>query len=836
MLPKPDLCKTCPFAGDMMGYVPDEVRPIATVAYLAHHPGADEERVAVITGYHGHRNPLYQIESPRPLLGAEGYKVVNTYFPLAGLSREDVSLHHLIKCRYKHSNVLPRGAEYEDALQHCITHHLEIPPHVQVIIAPGAHAKEREYATKVHQLAQGTWEYTQGKGYPITDWRGFIGPTKFQGRHVYAVQHPYDYLRDALARFVGRLDWKRLGRLLSGGWPHPVPDRVVACPERRGDFTRVLQAALEQPEIMVDTEYIVENKLLTHVGAAWKSGDTVEGFQLEWIRGQATSVERAIFMRYWPQLCEKTCMGFWNAKADLPILQHNLHHTPRRFEDPMQAHAVLWPDMEHTYEFAASIYGRYNKLKHLAKTDMLLYHWGDMIDLVWIWEALKDEFKHDPQAEQKYRQQNLKLIPILLATESHGIRVNQRRITEALPTYRHLVEESEGLAGAYCGYPINVGSSPQVQVHLATEGITLKTIDKDVIAVQRSKYLPFEADYEEEHGFSSSYIMERVEHGAHPLLETRVMYATNAKIISNYLTPFGSCDRFYVEINIHTQAGGRHSVSRLGTIPPDLLDIVMPDEGEVFISFDWDAQEPRIQAAESGSRVLNAAFTQGEDIHTTFVCQLYGWSLPTDRRNPHTSAVDAEWRAAHAWGGKDDPRRVFAKTTRYEINYGGDGSKAAQKAIRMGVQPAIAKRAAQVLLESDPELVAWFRKIEREVERTHMIHSWDGGRRVWFWVDNADLAKKMKREARNFPPQGGGAGLHNLTIIEINEKVPEAKYVYGRHDSQTWRCQVGIWPRIYRQIKAIATQPRLINGVYIPFPATFKVMFDDGRVEKIREE
>ena len=83
----------------------------------------------------------------------------------------------------------------------------------------------------------------------------------------------------------------------------------------------------------------------------------------------------------------------------------------------MQAHAVLWPDMPHDYEFVASIYGKYPKLKHLSKENILLYHWGDLIDLVWIWEELKNEFKKEPKCEEKYRQQNLKVIPVVLTRE-----------------------------------------------------------------------------------------------------------------------------------------------------------------------------------------------------------------------------------------------------------------------------------------------------------------------------------------------------------------------------------------------------------------------------------
>ncbi len=808
--------------GDGYGWVPDEPKPLAKVALLAQNPGADEERGQMIVGYAGKRNPVYEQTTPRPLIGMSGYFLTTQLFPCAQITRNETSLHNVLKCRWNHTNTLPTGDMYEQAVAHCTKHHLEIPETVEVLVAHGAAA----------------WSHTQGSHLPVSEWRGFIGPRLYQGKRVYATLHTADLLRDPHARFVSRLDWKRLRRVIEGRWPLRVPESTLGRPQDRGLFIRTLEEACTQPEIMVDTEYIVDKQLMTHVGAAWRVGETVRGFQLEWLRGSATTIERGIFMRYWKIMCEKVCMGFWNAKADLPILQANLHQTPRSFEDPMQAHAVLWPDMDHDYAFVASIYGKYNKLKHLSKEDILLYHWGDCIDLVWIWEQLKEEFKNDQACEKRYREQNLKLIPILLGTEARGIRVHQSRIQEALPVYEALTQDAGALAASFAGYPINLGSPVQLISHLlSSEGVKLRSVDKDVVAAARAKYLPFDSDEEEANGFSFEYVTQRIAQGAHPLLETRTMYAQNSQVITHYLLPLSQVGRCYPSINIHTQAGGRHSTTNppLATLPNDLRDIILPDEGQVWIGWDWDAQEPRIQGAESGSRILAAAFNEGHDIHTLFVCQLYGWDYPTDRRDPHGSEADRTWRHTHQWGGKDDPRRVFAKTTRYEINYGGDGSQAAKKAVRMGIEPAVAKKAAQVLMESDPDLAGWFRRVEHDVVRTHVVRSWAGSRRIFYWVDSWSNPDEMRRQARNFPPQGGGADLYNLTIVEIAEKVPAAKFVFGMHDSMWFSLAKETWFEHFSEIKRIATQHRLINNTLVAFPGTFKVMYDDGKVEKVKE-
>lgn len=828
---KPKSCESCPLFNVGHGFVPDDSKD-SQVSILALSPSKDDVQGRHLVGYAGKGQPVYETTTPKPFIGAAGWLLDQTYLPAAGLTRDQVSLHHILKCYTPHP---PTGDTLQSAMHHCIKKHLNITDESKVLVTMG---KE-------------PWELFQGS-LPLTDWRGFQGPKKLgDGKCVvYATHHPKDLYGDPHLRFITRLDWKKIPSILKGEWPLEIPKQCIASPATRGEFIRLLEEALCQPEILCDTEYIPSNGLLTHVGAAWKLSSNmvskdglstsqkpiVRGFQLEWVHGAATSVERGIFMRFWPLLCKKVTMGFWNAKADLKVLEENLHCIPDQIEDPMQAHSVLWPDMPHDFEFVASIYGKYPKLKHLSKQDMLLYHWGDCIDLVWIWEQLKKEFQYEKKCEEKYRGQNLKLIPIILRREREGIKVNEQRVKEAIPAYETLTQSSQILAQAYCGFPINLGSTGQLAQYLgSSEGLKLRSMDQDAVAVVRSKFLPFDADHEDKEGFSVGYVCERVRQDAHLLLELRMMYAKNEKINNSYLGPLLGVGRVYPQINFHTQVTGRHSTTSpaLATFPNNLRDTVMPDPGQVWIGWDWDAQEPRIQWGESGSRVLESAFNAGCDIHTMFVCDLYGWERPSDLRDPHGSSVDHGWRQAHSWGGKDDPRRVFAKQVRYEINYDHTEKayNAQQKAIRMGIEPGIAKKAAETLLNSDPKLRQWFRKIMKEGEKTKITRSWGGGRRVYYWADG--FSKSALNEMRNYPLQAGGADLYNLTIVEISERLKNAHFVYGLHDSMWFSVPVSSLQPCFITIKEIATQPRLINGRMIPFPASWKVMYDDGHVEKL---
>ena len=77
--------------------------------------------------------------------------------------------------------------------------------------------------------------------------------------------------------------------------------------------------------------------------------------------------------------------------------------------------------------------------------------------------------------------------------------------------------------------------------------------------------------------------------------------------------------------------------------------------------------------------------------------------------------------------------------------------------------------------------------------------------------------------------------MYNLTLVEVSEKVPQARFVYGMHDSMWFSVAKDRWYEHFSEIKRIATQHRLINNTLVAFPASFKVMDDQGRVEKVKE-
>ena len=176
---------------------------------------------------------------------------------------------------------------------------------------------------------------------------------------VYCVLHPADLFHDRSMLLPSRMDWARLGKLLQSKWPLPIPERTVFSTSDEVHATFDILDTL--PWVVVDTEYGRESKFLNLVGiGGWQdgtqqseSGGSIVGGQLEWHDSEAQKGTRQAFIQRYARLIQRTPVWFWNAKADLPVLQQNLHVGGSRFvdytrfEDGMLLHHVLWSDQAH---------------------------------------------------------------------------------------------------------------------------------------------------------------------------------------------------------------------------------------------------------------------------------------------------------------------------------------------------------------------------------------------------------------------------------------------------------------------------------------------------------
>jgi hypothetical protein len=143
----------------------------------------------------------------------------------------------------------------------------------------------------------------------------------------------------------------------------------------------------------------------------------------------------------------------------------------------------------------------------------------------------------------------LKLTKHIYTRESEGLRVNKARVEPAIQMYQAKIDEAERLAKAYCGWDINLGSNTQLGYWLYDveqlksqrsknkKTKAARSVDKDAVASLRAAVLPFDGDYEANNSITEEYVTQRLQDGAHPLLEARVLFSEAEQVMGHYLKP-----------------------------------------------------------------------------------------------------------------------------------------------------------------------------------------------------------------------------------------------------------------------------------------------------------
>ena len=851
---KPTTCLGCPFYGDGQGFVPDELIDGAPTLVLGQNPGAVEEREG------------------KPFVGPTGQVMVDHFFPLARLERgKNVSIANVLKCRWtkegKKVDELPTGNILHDAIGQCTREHLHIPPSTTLVVAQGGHA-----AT-----------YARGLPTKVYPWRGHVlWPTRRGMPRTYAVEHLASIARDPRMWWVAELDWRKIPRI-GTHWPQPIPSRLIATED---NWNAVLEwfktAARTAPRLALDTEflgraYIPSSFVITIIGLGYCDPHTghIHGLQIDC--RLATGWMKASFYKQLNELVRVCPVLVQNFGADMPVLKRCAgipYEAYTRIDDIMLGHAIMYCELPHDLEFQTSIYGLYPKMKHLNDegtpediawleqhgwihhsphdSPELLYNWGDVLEPLSIWEHLSTAMDMDTQAKGIYENQSLKLIPILLRSMERGIKVNKPRVIAARDEYETRVKQATLLAESYLGKPMNLGSDDQLKYycyreqgyHIHYDKETKRpTVDEDAIAALRDMVGPVVDTLVP---LTLELALHRIQAGADPVLEARVLYQEAQHALDNYIYGlvrsvyneydegkkkkarervktygFGLddvLDRVYPNFAIHAQKTGRWSTTNppLAQLPGDLRDVIIPDTGECWLHWDWKGIELHFLEVHSGSRILKQAHDDGIDLHTWTLCKMFGYDLPPNLRDPFGDPVNQDWRDRYSLRSGSDPRRVFAKSARYEMNYGGTGATAAEKAIRMGLGKQEVARALSTLLTADVDYYKWRQYIERQVKATRVIRTFMGRPRRFLTVgrDHSTVVPpKVVREALDYPMQGGVSDVFNTTIVELAARYPYTELAWGMHDAQYWSCPVElVTPELVDGMKGIATTEYVIEG------------------------
>jgi len=461
MLPKPNSCKGCPFYGDGMGFVPDEIRDNAKVFIYAQNPGKDEEAGRKLVRY-DYKEPVYEKVPPAPLLGKTGYSMEREYFPVAGLERKDVSLGNVFRCRHNYTDYLPPlgRPEVQQAMKHCHQAHFKLPREVKLIVAQGEYSL---FALTQEGLA---------KERNISSWRGYVLPfqpivapkteptqiytpsQELIDRPVLAVNHLSMLFRSPSGVILAKSDWAKIPRILAGKWPQKPPEILRQAPNSW------------PAEFAFDTEFVPETGYMIRYSMANKPFGTNKILVRVVERDNTTfgpySIEPPVVFNR-PRLITQ------NALADISFFQDisGLAREGFDLEDIMHIHAVLWAGLPHDLNTFGSLYSSINRWKHLEYINPIVYSGMDAHGTLEAFWRMREELLRDPKSHQVYHSIQLKLVDVISRSASfRGMKVNQAKAIQYMNHYKAIVDDLYLKAQAVTGWPINVSSNDMTKQQL----------------------------------------------------------------------------------------------------------------------------------------------------------------------------------------------------------------------------------------------------------------------------------------------------------------------------------------------------------------------------------
>lgn len=449
-------------------FTPDYVVPGSKVFFLAQNPGANEAEGKQFIRRRFHGGGKYSDESqevtPQPLIGKTGQDFNRKFLPESGLKRSEVSVGNAIRCRPGRALGLKADdlptvtatmrlekskADIVNALKHCKATHLHIPESVNVVVAMGRHAMfqmtglakdQDEYKKK-----QGVLESWRGYGVEVSDYNTIctVGTSRYhtlrsrsegyeegeretrkvdegvysEGREggfniekkiVFFTMHiaALNYRDNKKYTHATYQDFHKLGMLLRGEWPGPIPKWSNTAPSEWPSYASF------------DTEYNPDTRELYR----WSMCD--RDYNLYCVEHDSWG-DNVIPVQ------QGSTVLIQNALADISYLSNLVDMRVVKVEDLMLAHSVLWPGEPHNLNYINSIYGTLNRYKHLPEDEPEAYSAFDSYEPMQEWKGyFIPEFKRDKLSWQVYQKYRLPLIPIIDKAQQSGALLDTSRLDD----------------------------------------------------------------------------------------------------------------------------------------------------------------------------------------------------------------------------------------------------------------------------------------------------------------------------------------------------------------------------------------------------------------------
>jgi DNA polymerase-1 len=433
--------------------------------------------------------------------------------------------------------------------------------------------------------------------------------------------------------------------------------------------------------------------------------------------------------------------------------------------DTALAHAVIFPDLRHTLEFAAesllnyspipaeTTTGQQDFLAAMAAPDAAQLNARramERADLALQLHAILAPKLRDSGQEKVFTEIESPLLPVLAAMENEGIRLDPAALDDVGKKLRADLARLEASIYQHAGTTFNIGSPKQLGELLFGKLALMQKAKK----TKTGQYATDEA---------TLLALAPL----HPIIQEILDHREASKLLSTYVVALPASIS-PVDGRIHTtfhQLGT--TTGRLNSQDPNLQNIpirtaqgreirraFVPREGDyTLLSADYSQIELRILAALTQDPGLLEALTSGEDIHRATAAKVFGLPL-------------AEVTKA---------QRNQAKMVNYGISYGISSFGLAQ---RLGIPRADAKNLIDGYFAQYPGIKQYMTETIALGRERGYVETITGRRRYLpdLRSANATVRASAERNAINMPIQGSSADLIKIAMVQIARAAREENW------------------------------------------------------------